>query len=361
MTTDNQKTGDLQSVLATPAKVVVVGAGSWGTALAFALARNNHAVSLWARSAEHVLEMQEQGSNERYLPGFKFPANLTVNSNLKQLTQDHDVFLIGTPSHAFRKIIKTLKSYGLSSEAVVMWATKGFDMGVSSQEGDAEQHKQGAVLLNDVVDQELGPNVAQAIVSGPSFSKEVAANLPTAITAAGNSEATARYVAKLFHNSMMRVYTNDDFIGVQVGGAIKNVMAIAAGISDGLGYGANSRSAIITRGLAEIARLGEALGANRETFLGLAGMGDLVLTCTDDQSRNRRFGLGIGKGKSVQETLDEIGQEVEGYTTCKEVRRLAKQYNIDMPISEQVYKVVYQGVSPQDAVQKLLNRELINE
>lgn len=355
MTQDNQKTQTLPAT-----KIVVVGAGSWGTALAFALARNNHDVSLWARSADHVLEMQKDGSNERYLPGFKFPDNLRANSDLEQLTRDHKVFLIGTPSHAFRKIIQTLKSYGLSSDAVLMWATKGFDMGANSEQDGIENHE-GAMLLNEVVNQELGSDIAQAIVSGPSFSKEVAANLPTAITAAGNNETVVQYVAKLFHDSMMRVYTNDDFIGVQVGGAIKNVMAIAAGISDGLGYGANSRSAIITRGLAEIARLGQALGANRETFLGLAGMGDLVLTCTDNQSRNRRFGLGIGEGKSVQQTLDDIGQEVEGYTTCKEVRRLAKQYDVDMPISEQVYKVVYQGLSPHDAVQKLLNRELINE
>lgn len=358
-TTTNQNSRITPAAI--PTKVAVVGAGSWGTALAFALARNDHDVSLWARSNEHVLEMQQQGSNERYLPGFKFPSNLHAHADLARLTKEHNVFLIGTPSHAFRSIVQTLKFYGLSSDAVLMWATKGFDMG-SAEGGSSDQNQSsGAMLLNDVVSQELGAGFAQAIVSGPSFSKEVAANLPTAITAAGNNESTVRYVAELFHDPMMRVYINDDFIGVQVGGAIKNVMAIAAGISDGLGYGANSRSAIITRGLAEIARLGQALGANRETFLGLAGMGDLVLTCTDNQSRNRRFGLGVGEGKSVEQILSEIGQEVEGYTTCKEVRRLAKQHNVDMPISEQVYKVVYEGVSPQDAVQKLLNRELINE
>lgn len=337
---------------AKPNKIAVIGAGSWGTALAFALARNKHDVSLWARSEQHIQQMQQQKSNERYLSGFGFPDNLHAHHDLARLTREHKIFLIATPSHSFRSIIQTLKSYELSDDSVLIWATKGFDMGLSDS---------GAVLLNDVVNQELGQTMAQAIVSGPSFSKEVAANLPTAITAAGNSDSTVRMVAELFHNPTMRIYINSDFIGVQVGGAIKNVMAIAAGISDGLGYGANSRSAIITRGLAEIARLGEVLGANRETFLGLAGMGDLVLTCTDDQSRNRRFGLGIGQGKAIQAVLNDIGQEVEGYTTCKEVRRLTQQHNVDMPISEQVYNVVYQGVSAQDAVHELLNRELINE
>ena len=337
-------------------KIVVIGAGSWGTALAFALARNHHQVSLWARCPEHVKEMQTQRSNQRYLPGFDFPDNLQAHGDLAKLTSEHQLFLIATPSHAFRETIKKIKSYDLTAKPLIIWATKGFDTG--GFETGGANGEEGAVLLNQVVDQELGEGVAQAIVSGPSFSKEVAANLPTAITAAGSDPETVRNAAELFHNASMRVYMNNDFIGVQVGGAIKNVMAIAAGISDGLGYGANSRSAIITRGLAEIARLGEALGAQRDTFLGLAGMGDLVLTCTDNQSRNRRFGLGLGEGKSVTAVLKQIGQEVEGYTTCKEVRRLAIQHNIDMPISEHVFKVVYEQMSPNTAVQTLLNREL---
>jgi len=288
--------------VANKSDIAVLGAGSWGTALALALTRNQHNVTLWAHRHTHVDCMQNDGCNKAYLEGFKFPKNLKLASDLAPVTVAHSVFLIVTPSHAFRSIIKKLSAHGIDKGATIIWATKGFD-------------KEGPVLLNQVVDQELGKATKQAVVSGPSFSKEVAGDLPTAIAAAANSDETAKYVAELFHQERMRVYINHDFIGVQVGGAMKNVMAIAAGISDGLGFGANSRAAIITRGLAEIARFGLALGAQTESFLGLAGMGDLVLTCTDDQSRNRRFGLGIGRGQSIEQTLKNIGQEVEGYTT----------------------------------------------
>jgi len=328
--------------------IAVLGAGSWGTALALALTRNNHNVTLWGHRAEHVKRMQEDGCNNAYLADFSFPKNLRTAADLEAVTRTHSVFLIVTPSHAFRTTVKALKNFGLDENATIIWATKGFD-------------NDGPVLLNQVVDQELGTRTKQAAVSGPSFSKEVAGNLPTAIATAANSSATARFVAELFHQDRMRVYVNNDFIGVQVGGAMKNVMAIAAGISDGLGFGANSRSAIITRGLSEIARFGAALGAKTESFLGLAGMGDLVLTCTDDQSRNRRFGLGIGKGQGIQETLDEIEQEVEGYTTTREIIRFAQLHNVEMPISEQVYEVLYNGLAPERAVQALLQRELVNE
>ncbi|MCL4148258.1 UNVERIFIED_CONTAM: hypothetical protein GTU68_003042, partial [Idotea baltica] len=270
--------------------------------------------------------MHKDGLNRSYLDGFKFPDNLVVEANLTKVVKEHQVFLLVTPSHAFRETLQKLKELGIAEDALIIWATKGFD-------------KQGPVLLSDVVTQELGSGVKKSIVSGPSFSKEVAGNLPTAITAAGDNEEIARYVAALFMSDYMRVYTNPDFIGVQVGGAIKNVMAIAAGISDGLGYGANSRAAIITRGLAEISRLGVALGAQQESFQGLAGMGDLILTCTDDQSRNRRLGLGLGKGQTLQQTMEQIGQEVEGYTTTPEVIRLAKNHSVEMPICEQVHAV----------------------
>ncbi|MBX2849190.1 MAG: NAD(P)-dependent glycerol-3-phosphate dehydrogenase [Acidiferrobacterales bacterium] len=334
--------------MAANTKVAVLGAGSWGTALAFALARNEHEVSLWGHREPHCFAMQQAGGNEQYLEGFSFPGNLRVNANLADLVIQHDIYLIVTPSHAFRETLKKLKELGIKDDALIIWATKGFD-------------KDGPVLLSEVVRQELGNGIKKAIVSGPSFSKEVAADLPTAIASSGDTEEIARYVAELFMGNYMRVYTNPDFIAVQVGGAIKNVMAIAAGISDGLGYGANSRAAIITRGLAEIARLGVALGANVESFQGLAGMGDLVLTCTDDQSRNRRLGLGLGKGQSLEETLDKIGQEVEGYTTTPEVVRLAKKHQIEMPICEQVYAVLYEGVAAPEAVSALLTRQLSQE
>ena len=332
--------------------IAVLGAGSWGTALSLALARNSHNVTLWAHSASHVDDIKRSQSNERYLPGFDFPNNLTVTHELDELVKSNSTFLIVTPSHAFREIIIKLKSIGFDKNATIIWATKGFDKGSDSS---------GPILLSDVITQELGESVNQAIVSGPSFSKEVAANLPTAMTCAANNAETANFVAQLFHAERMRIYINEDLIGVQVGGAIKNVMAIAAGISDGLGFGANSRSAIITRGLSEIARLGVAFGASITTFQGLAGMGDLILTCTDDQSRNRRFGLGLGSGKSIDQILNDIGQEVEGYTTSRELMRLAEFKNVEMPISEQVYNVIYNNIAPSDAVNLLLSRGLINE
>ena len=334
--------------MATTSDIAVLGAGSWGTALALALTRNQHNVTLWAHRGEHVERMLDAGCNDHYLAGFSFPNNLKLTADLGAITKTHSVFLIVTPSHAFRATIKSLKKHGISKEATIIWATKGFD-------------KEGPVLLSQVVDQELGEASKQAVISGPSFSKEVADDLPTAIAAAANSDETAKYVAELFHQKRMRVYVNRDFIGVQVGGAMKNVVAIAAGISDGLGFGANSRAAIITRGLAEIARFGLALGAQTESFLGLAGMGDLVLTCTDDQSRNRRFGLGIGQGQTIEETINEIEQEVEGYTTTREIVRFAQLHSVEMPISEHVYKVLYEGLAPEQAVKSLLQRQLMDE
>lgn len=335
-------------------QVAVVGAGSWGTALALALSRNGHQVGLWGHNVDHLEQMINEGENSRYLAGFSFPENLSIEPSLQSLVTNHDIFLVATPSRAFRDTIRLLKTYKIQENSTLIWATKGFDQQTGTEETIP-------ILLSEVVHQELGFNVNLAVISGPSFSKEVAANLPTAITAAGSSIDTAGFVAELFSGECMRVYTADDFIGVQVGGAIKNVMAIAAGISDGLGFGANSRSAIITRGLAEISRLGVKMGGDKFTFLGLTGIGDLVLTCTDNQSRNRRFGLGLGQGKTPQAMLSEIGQEVEGYNTSKEVERLARHYSIEMPISQQVFNVLYQGVAPTDAVSSLLARQLISE
>lgn len=345
-------------------QIAVLGAGSWGTALSFALARNGHSVTLWARSSEHSAAMLASRSNEKYLSGFQFPDSLDTSNDLAKVVKNHTVFLVCVPSHAFRKTLQQLSRLGLDDSSSIVWATKGFDAGAPESESSAP------MLLSYVVDQELGTKGLHAIVSGPSFSKEVAADLPTAITASGNSIAAAEFAAELFHSNTMRVYTNTDLVGVQLGGAVKNVIAIAAGISDGLGFGANSRTAIITRGLAEIARLGNAMGAAKDTFLGLAGMGDLVLTCTDDQSRNRQFGLSLGMAPAyngdtdknfVREKLDNIGQEVEGYHSSREVFKLAKHYAVEMPIVEQVYKVLYDGRAANDAVNALLSRELNNE
>lgn len=329
-------------------KIAVLGAGSWGTALALALARNGHQVTLWAHSKEHADTLAADRENKQYLPGFNFPDNLLINGDLSSAVADHRIVLIVVPSHAFRSTIKQLKILSNASDALLIWATKGFD-------------KEGPFLLSDVVEQELGNGINHAIVTGPSFSKEVAADLPTALAVAGNTTIATKTTVSLFHGGHTRVYSNNDLIGVQVGGASKNVMAIAAGISDGLGYGANSRAALITRGLAEIKRLGIAMGASAETFVGLAGLGDLVLTCTDDQSRNRQFGLGLGKGKDTETLIKDIGQQVEGVLSVKEVIRLAEKFSVEMPIAQQVYRVLYENVSPANAVSSLLSRSQIKE
>lgn len=345
-----------------PAQIAVLGAGSWGTALSVALCSNKHRVMLWARSSKHAAAMLRSRSNEKYLAGFQLPNSLEISSDLTQVAKTHTTFLVCVPSHAFRQTLQQLSKLGVSGESNIVWATKGFDAGLPKADTP--------VLLSSVVAEELGTKGLHAVISGPSFSKEVAAGLPTAITASGSSPAAARFAATLFHSSTMRVYTNTDLVGVQLGGAVKNVIAIAAGISDGLGFGANARTAIITRGLAEIARLGSEMGAAKDTFLGLAGMGDLVLTCTDNQSRNRQFGLSLGGSPTknhgsdsnfMREKLNKIGQEVEGYRSSRDVFRLAKRYSVEMPIVEQVYNVLFEGRSPNDAVKSLLRRELNNE
>lgn len=329
-------------------KIAVLGAGSWGTALACLLANNGYTTSLWSHSADHIAQLTATGENTRYLPGIQLPESLLFSSDLEQLCTTHEQFLLVVPSRAFRATLEKMHAAGISDNALIMWGTKGFDA--------KEQ-----MLLSELIQTVLGSSHPLAIVSGPSFAKEVITQQPTALTVGADQVAIAEQVAQLFHNNYTRVYSNDDIIGVQVGGAVKNIMAIACGISDGLGYGANSKAALITRGLAEITRLGLLLGAQAETFQGLSGVGDLVLTCTDDKSRNRRFGLGIGQGRSIAEMQQDIGQEVEGLVTSKEVFLLAQRYDIEMPICEQVYNVLYKGISPETAVQSLLKRSRAKE
>ena len=286
--------------------------------------------------------------NTKYLPEFNLPDQLDFSSDLKQVCLDHTQFLLVIPSHAFRSTLEQMNAYGINKNSLFMWGTKGFDASNLS-------------LLSDLIKDSLGSNVQRAIVTGPSFAKEVMAKLPTALTVGASNSDTANLVSSLFQNSYTRVYTNADLIGVQVGGAVKNVLAIACGISDGLGYGSNSKAALITRGLAEITRLGMALGANRDTFQGLSGLGDLVLTCTDNKSRNRRFGLAIGKGADKQSAINEIGQEIEGIITSREVFLLAEKLSVEMPICEQVYQVLHKSLSPKVAVSHLLQRTNTSE
>jgi glycerol-3-phosphate dehydrogenase (NAD(P)+) len=328
----------------TKAPIAVLGAGSWGTALAMLIARNGRQIYLWGQDAARMANMAHERENVRYLPGIPLPENVQIREDLPELLTATDRFLVAVPSHAFRMLLKHLQD-GLKAGSTLAWATKGLEPGSGK-------------LLGQVVVEELGETVASAVISGPTFAKEVANNLPTALTVAADQPGVADEVASWLHSDRVRVYTSDDLKGVQLGGAIKNVLALAAGISDGLGFGANARAALITRGLAELTRLGVAMGGKAETFMGLTGAGDLILTCTDDQSRNRRAGIGLGKGQSLNEVLGEIGQEVEGVATSRELYHLAKSLDVDMPITEQVYRVIYENRSPQEAVEALLSRDL---
>lgn len=323
--------------------IAVLGAGSWGTALGMLLARNGHPTLLWGNDAEHLARLGHERQNSVHLPGIPFPADLQVRELLADAAKSSSRFLIAVPSHAFRATLAALRPL-VSGEAVIAWATKGLEPGSGK-------------LLSQVAGEVLGEENSLAVVSGPTFAREVALNMPTAITAASRDDRVAEEVASWLRNERVRVYTSRDVAGVQLGGAIKNVMAIAAGISDGLGFGANARAALITRGLAELMRLGVAMGGQKETFMGLAGAGDLILTCTDNASRNRRVGLALGQGRQLSQILSELGQEAEGVTTARELYQLAKRLHVEMPITEQVYRVLYENLPPQTAVEALLKRE----
>lgn len=327
--------------------ISVLGTGSWGTALALLAARNDCDTLLWGHNRQHVEALRRAGENQRYLPGFIFPDKLRVTDDLREAVAFSPRLLISVPSHAFKSTLINIKPF-LGQSPQIAWATKGFD-------GET------GALLSEVVAGILGENIATAVLSGPTFAREVAADLPTAITIASASEDFISQLTGALHNQRFRTYTSTDIVGVQVGGAIKNVLAIAAGIADGLGFGANTRAALITRGLTEIMRLGIKLGGQSDTFMGLAGLGDLILTCTDNQSRNRRFGLALGQGKSRERAVEEIAQEVEGISAAHEAYRLSQKYNVEMPITEQVYNVLFNGLDPKQAVQNLLTRDQKSE
>lgn len=327
--------------------ISVLGAGSWGTALAILLAKNGHKVLLWGRNKEKISTMQEDGENNFFLPGIKFPENMKLSSDLEQALTQSEELLVVVPSHAFRDTLLNIKSIKPDIQRI-SWATKGLE---------PETHQ----LLHSLVDEVFDSPVKQAIISGPTFAAEVANGLPTALTVAANAADYAQDIANLLCNATLRPYISKDIIGLEIGGAAKNVMAIAAGIADGLGYGANTRSALITRGLHEISQLSLKMGAESHTIMGLSGLGDLLLTCTDDQSRNRRMGLAIGTGKTIEQAQTEIQQVVEGVQAAKQIHSLAQELQIEMPIVEQVYQVLYQGLKPQQAVQNLLTRDYKSE
>ncbi|SET86115.1 NAD(P)H-dependent glycerol-3-phosphate dehydrogenase [Thalassotalea agarivorans] len=330
--------------MTTSADISIIGAGSYGSALAICFARNGNKTLLWGRNKAHVNTMASTRSNEKYLPGSRFPESLTVSNDLAEVVSASKNILVVVPSHVFGEMLVQLKPL-LRKDARIAWATKGLD-------------PQSGRLLQDVATEVLGNDISLAVLSGPTFAKEMAAGLPTAISLSSTDDTFVEDLSNLLHcEKTFRVYSNNDFIGVQLGGAVKNVVAIAAGMADGIGFGANARTALITRGLAEMSRLGHALNANPKTFMGMAGLGDLVLTCTDNQSRNRRFGLALGQGSEVEQAMADIGQVVEGYRNTKEVHMLSQRLGVEMPIVEQVYEVLYQGKSAKAAAADLLSRE----
>ena len=321
----------------------VIGAGSYGTALAQSTASKGLPVMLWSRNKESALKMQQERTNDKYLPSVHFEDSLVVTSDLEQAIKASKNILVVVPSHTFSEVLSAIKPY-LTSEHRLAWATKGLDKGTGR-------------LLSSVAVEVLGNDIPMAVLSGPTFAMELAKGLPTAIAMAGTDQNFIKEFSDLMHTKTFRIYASDDLIGLQLGGAIKNVIAIGAGLSDGLGYGANARTALITRGLVEMCRLGIALGATDRSFMGLSGLSDLILTCTDNQSRNRRFGVYIGQGLSCEDALSKIGQVVEGYTMSKVIKDLKDKCNVQMPICTEIYEILYNNKSVKEAALSLLSRE----
>ena len=328
--------------------VAILGAGSWGTALAALIARHGHRAVLWGRDAATIEAIDARHENPHYLPGVALPASLRATSDLASAMRDVDLVLVVVPSHAFTETLRTLAPLR-PAQAGVAWATKGFEPGSGR-------------FLHEVAADVLGnsgraDDVPLAVVTGPSFAKEVAQGLPTALTVQGDDQAFVEQVASVLHGPGFRAYTGDDMRGAELGGAMKNVLAVATGAADGMGLGLNARTGLITRGLNEMLRLNAAIGGRAETLMGLAGLGDLVLTCTGDLSRNRRLGLALGRGQSLQDAVREIGQVVESVQTADEVMRLADRHGLELPIAEAVRDVLHGDITPADALSRLLARE----
>jgi glycerol-3-phosphate dehydrogenase (NAD(P)+) len=333
-------------------QAAVVGAGSWGTALAKMLSDKGYQITLWGHRQEHVDEIVSERENHTYLPGFKLSDNLTATADLKEAVSNQPVVVMVVPSHGFRDVFHKLLPH-LSNNTYVISAVKGI-------ENDT------LMTMDQVMEDELSrltspPDLHLGVLAGPSFAKEVAAQVPTAVSVAAKSKEEAVFFQEFFNAPLFRVYACTDLIGLELGGALKNIVAIAAGISDGLGYGTNTRAALITRGLAEISRLGVAMGAEPLTFSGLGGLGDLVLTCTGDLSRNRTVGLKLGQGKKLSTILSEMNMVAEGVMTTRSAWNLASKIEVEMPILEQVYQVLYKDKPCNEAVSDLFARSLKHE
>ena len=323
--------------------IAVLGAGSWGTALAALLARHDYPTVLWGRDASQVATINAQHENPRYLPGIVLPDSLHATHDLARAVANADLLLVVTPSHAFNHTLRALARHR-QAHAGVAWATKGFEPGSGR-------------FLHEVAAECLGPDVPLSVVTGPSFAREVALGLPTAVTVHSDWEDFAQTVADALHGPAFRAYTGSDMLGAELGGAMKNVLAVATGIADGMSLGLNARAGLITRGLNEMLRLNVALGGRAETLIGLAGLGDLVLTSTGDLSRNRRLGMALGGGQSLREAVAAIGQVVESVQTVDEVMRLANRHHIELPISSLVQRVLHEEITPAEGLKIILSRE----
>ena len=325
-------------------KIAVLGAGSWGTALSIGLATKGYPVSLWARDEELTKNINDQRENARYLKGCPIPAQVTANVHLEDCVQQARVIVLAVPSHAIREVARQCSSY-IGAETYIVNTAKGFELETLKYLSTAIQEEMPAHAADNV-----------AVLSGPSHAEEVGKGMPTTVVVAAKKRSTAEFVQDVFMSDTFRVYTNPDIIGVQLAGALKNVIALATGISDGLGLGDNTKAALMTRGIAEITRMGMQMGANAMTFAGLAGIGDLIVTCTSMHSRNRRAGIQLGQGRSLEEVLAGMGMVVEGVRTTKAAHRLSQKYGVEMPITEQVYKVLFEGQDAAGSVKGLMTR-----
>lgn len=326
-------------------KITFLGGGSFGTALAKAMTQNGHEVMLWERNEERVREISEQHTNEKYLQGIRLPESLRATVELGEALNHRDMVVLAVPSSSIREVSGKIKSY-LSGDEIIVSIAKGVD---------PKSLKPLSQTIFEVLDKD------PVILSGPSHAEEVAQGLPTTLVASSRNELAMVRVQEAFSSNSLRVYRNHDLMGVEIGGAVKNIIALAAGISDGIGYGDNAKAALMTRGMTEIIRIGEKMGAETETFYGLTGIGDLIVTCTSMHSRNRRCGILIGQGKSMDEATKEVGMVVEGIKATQAFFELAKKYNVEMPITDAVHQILFEDVTPRDAVINLMNRELKRE
>ena len=328
------------------AKIGVIGGGSWGTALAILLSKKEHEVNIWVRNKEQLEDMVRLKENKRYLPNVIIPSTMVATGDISEAVHNKDLLVLSIPSHGVRETLNSCRNY-IKKEQLIVNVAKGIE--------------NDTLLRISQVVEEILPRNSYAVLSGPSHAEEVAKNMPTTVVSASKNIKIAKYVQDIFMSPYFRVYTNPDVVGVELGGSLKNVIALGAGISDGLKYGDNTKAALMTRGIIEMARLGERMGANSETFAGLAGIGDLIVTCTSMHSRNRRAGILIGQGKTLDEAINSIGMVVEGVKTTKSTYELAKKNHVTMPITEEIYGMLYDGFDVKDSVVNLMLRDKKHE